>query len=306
MSPRICNMSEASSKASSRASSETPSVPEVRYFRGLPRELRDHIFRYLLCLPNGITIQQPAPHRAAKCQDPLYLSVLRTNKQTYNEAIQILFGENTLCLNLSLLSAVEWLKESVSRPEAIEALKTIRLGTETMGQYVGPEDYHIYISRELSNKLSEEIGYRGKLRTVEIEVPENDTRGVLFMPTRYCWRVAKELVELFMAGSSLKEMRIVYPTFLDSSIDFENLNAIKHLRAAEDRFESETRERRIKKAWENGHRTDFATREEMEAFVRSQRRRHEFRVSLAAPREVETGTILVLAKPKKVEQSRVA
>jgi len=90
----------------------------------------------------------------------------------------------------------------------------------------------------------------------------------------------------------------------EETLDLEKLNAVRHLRAAEDRFESETRERKVRRAFEYGHRPEFQSKEEMETHLKRARRRHDFEVSQIEFRdgEEEQGAVLMLRRKADKEE----
>jgi len=89
----------------------------------------------------------------------------------------------------------------------------------------------------------------------------------------------------------------------EEPLDLEKLNAVRHLRAAEDRFESETRERKVRRAFEYGHRPEFQSKEDMETHLKRVRRHHDFDVSRVESRDGEDrGAVLVLRRKAGKEE----
>jgi len=58
-------------------------------FLDLPREIRDHIYCLMFLVHENV---YPSKERAGMAE---YLSLLRTNRQIYSEAVEVLYGRNT-------------------------------------------------------------------------------------------------------------------------------------------------------------------------------------------------------------------
>ncbi|KAJ4360311.1 uncharacterized protein N0V89_000872 [Didymosphaeria variabile] len=71
---------------------KTPPVPSR--FLGLPREVRNLIYRELLLNTHPLIVHLRRVHRFEASTRP-YPAILRTNKQIHDEAAAVLYGENT-------------------------------------------------------------------------------------------------------------------------------------------------------------------------------------------------------------------
>jgi hypothetical protein len=296
----------------------------VKPFLGLPRELRDQIYRELYVHPTAISIQQPKFHLPvlAHLRKPLALS--RTNKQIYSEVMAIFIGENAFILDLNILTAIDFL--AAMPADLSKHFSSFTLGKAIMSGYVRYE-LGMFDSSRLRTDLVKRLVYEWNLKSISIEVPDehnpnatvngangNGANGAgvgnnwfnlsTFQPRNdYSCSLMRELVDTLLE-SGFETLRLVYANPLPETTTSDpknllNLYAVSRILHLDDEFEVETKVKRIEMARLAGRRAEFENKAAVEKHVRARRQTRQFCVGVGKKRSWETGSVVVIRRPGK-------
>lgn len=296
-------------------------------FSALSREVRNLIYRALLCPPDGIRLRDSLELRLDKPDDeyddddedeghmvsiiPVGTSIFHVNRQIGQEATEILYGFNRFTFRAHPGEAMEFLKDLPSG--SLRQIKNIGFTRRATCADDGDcKDYW--------EPLCDFITSHMHLSSVTIEVPWEPgqgtrVRGVLDGEW-YWWPAAKLLRGLLMAGK-IQKLRLGYNVALprkirtmeeeDQSTDaaqsppedpLEGLNAISNLREEDGLTMDETT------AFMNDARERGESRSSAWIALAAEREKRMQRFDFVVTREDDpvgdVGTVLVLTKPKSI------
>jgi hypothetical protein len=303
---------------------------KAKPFLELPRELRDQIYRELYVHSSAIAIRQPKFHLPVLAHLGKPLALSRTNKQIYEEVTAIFIGENDFILDLNILTAIDFL--SAMPPSVSKHFTSITLGKTIMSGYVRYE-LGMFDSSRLRTDLIKRLVYEWNLKTISIEVPDehnpnvttiNGANGAVaiggapaagvannwfnlstFHPRHdYSWSLMRELVDVLIE-SGFQKLRLVYNTALADTSDPKkllNLYAVSRILYLDDEFEVETQVKRIEMARQAGRRDEFASKLEVEKYVRARRQIRQFCVGYGKRRGWENGSVIAIRKAEAVDE----
>lgn len=257
----------------------------------LPRELRDQIYRETVTHASPIKVQQPKFHMAVRAVPSLSITILRTTKQIYEEALRIMFTENYFILDLNMITAIDWLG-SLPTSKISSLVTEIGLSKAIMTGYLRLE-LGLFDSSKLRQVFIKKLVYELNIKTISIEVPDQykpDPRaasaanaGVVLLPTPqllafrsrsdYSWSFTKELLDVLL-DRGFETLRLLYtsPHPSNEPHDLVKLYALARIIYKDDEFDVETAVKRAEMAREGGRRPEFADRAAVEKHVRANRR----------------------------------
>lgn len=188
-------------------------------FRGLPRELRDMIWRELLVLdhvpfckpkrpekPDGglsgaYSLLSPLARMTDLRYDPLHLKLFLTNKQVYGETSLIFYSSNEFITHSLCIQCAEQCNDHI-RP----AVRRVRLETRSCSVPLQPRSHHIHIPF-----FSQHL----KLDLITIRMPYEPPATYTLVNKAIGVPFALYLVECMLKGF-VKRLRLLYPTPTDS------------------------------------------------------------------------------------------
>jgi hypothetical protein len=247
-----------------------------------------------------VAIQQPKFHLAVRSRPSLPVAILRTTKQVYEEALQVLFSENHFILDLNMITAIDWLA-SLPIGRITGFVSEIGLSKAIMTGYLRLE-LGLFDSSRLRQDFIKKLVYDMNVKAISIEVPDqyapvpsvptggqqanggNPLAAFSFRSRHdYSWSLTRELLDTLLEGGfSTLHLNYASPHPSAEQKDLIKLHALSRLLYLDDEFEVESSIKRIEMARVAGRRDEFKDKADVEKYVRSRRNMRDFGVKYDA------------------------
>ncbi|KAF2146312.1 uncharacterized protein K452DRAFT_305259 [Aplosporella prunicola CBS 121167] len=177
-----------------------------RPYRGLPQELRDMIFKFALCPPEGVTIKEEEKKEGEdsslekfRSTQSFPVTLLRTDSQTYDVAKKIFYGKNSFTMDMESKPAMSFF---MMLPKGVRnQIRTLRFQNSVFGQ-------QFYYNAVPDNLLGHFITEHMKAESVTAFIEHDCYHEEINTDTRKCLPFA--CLNAIAKGEHLKEVRLVY------------------------------------------------------------------------------------------------